>query len=203
MSKAIESAVFERRVNALFAPYTKPRGSPGAVVGVMRGGEIGSCKGFGAASIELGVPIRPDTRFRIASVSKQFDSSPDAGAEGKLKLSDPPHKYLPELPPLPVTIDQMMRNSSGLPDFLELLRLGGHGLDKPARPEDLFDACTRNRHLNFAPSSRYIYSKHQFPAARPDRRKACGQEAGRGPGRTDLQARSAWRRPLWSPRSTP
>ena len=37
MSKTIESALFERRVTALFAPYTKP-GSPGAVVGVMRGG---------------------------------------------------------------------------------------------------------------------------------------------------------------------
>lgn len=120
MSKAIESAVFERRVNALFAPYTKP-GSPGAVVGVMRGGEIEFCKGFGLASIELGVAIRPDTRFRIASVSKQFTVTAALmlAAEGRLKLSDPPHKYLSELPPLPVTIDQMMRNSSGLPDFLK------------------------------------------------------------------------------------
>lgn len=163
MSKAIESAVFERRVTALFAPYAKP-GSPGAVVGVMRDGEVEFCKGFGLASLELGVPIRPDTRFRIASVSKQFTVTAALmlAAEGKLKLSDPPHKYLPELPPLPVTIDQMMRNSSGLPDFLELLRLGGHGLDKPARPEDLFDACTRNRHLNFAPGSRFLYSNTNF-----------------------------------------
>ncbi len=163
MSKAIESAVFERRVTALFAPYAKP-GSPGAVVGVMRGGEVEFCKGFGLASIELGVPIRPDTRFRIASVSKQFTVTAALmlAAEGKLKLSDPPHKYLPDLAPLPVTIDQMMRNSSGLPDFLELLRLGGHGLDRPARPEDLFDACTRNRHLNFAPGSRFLYSNTNF-----------------------------------------
>jgi len=163
MSKAIESAVFERRVAALFSPYSKP-GSPGAVVGVMRGGEIAYCRGFGLASIELGVPIRPDTRFRIASVSKQFTVTAALmlAAEGKLKLSDPPHKYLPELAPLPVTIDQMMRNSSGLPDFLELLRLGGHGLDRPARPEDLFDACTRNRHLNFSAGSRFLYSNTNF-----------------------------------------
>jgi D-aminopeptidase len=163
MSKAIESAVFERRVTALFSPYIKPV-SPGAVVGVMRGGEIEFCKGFGLASLELQVPIRPDTRFRIASVSKQFTVTAALmlAAEGKLKLSDPPNKYLPELPPLPVTIDQMMRNSSGLPDFLELLRLGGHGLDKPARPEDLFEACARNRHLNFAPGSRFLYSNTNF-----------------------------------------
>ena len=163
MSKSIGSVALERRVDALFSRYTRP-GSPGAVAAVMRGGEIELCKGYGLASIELGVPIGPKTRFRIASVSKQFTTSAVLmlAAEDKLKLSDPPHKYLKELKPLPVTIDQMMRNSSGLPDFLELLRLGGHSLDKPARPEDLLAACARNSHLNFAPGSRFLYSNSNF-----------------------------------------
>lgn len=163
MSRTIDSLALERRVDALFARYTQP-GSPGAVVGVMRGGTIELCKGYGLASIELGVPIGPRTRFRIASVSKQFTVTAALmlAAEGKLDLSDPPHKYLKELAPLPVTIDQMMRNASGLPDFLELLRLGGHGLDKPARPADLFAACVLNRHLNFAPGSRFLYSNSNF-----------------------------------------
>jgi D-aminopeptidase len=163
MLKSIGSVALERRVDALFSPYTSP-GSPGAVVAVMRGGDIELCKGYGLASIELGVPIEPRTRFRIASVSKQFTVSAALmlADEGKLKLSDPPHKYLGDLRPLPVTIDQMMRNSSGLPDFLELLRLGGHGLDKPARPQDLLAACVRNNHLNFAPGSRFLYSNTNF-----------------------------------------
>jgi CubicO group peptidase (beta-lactamase class C family) len=163
MSKSIGSVALERRVDALFSRYTRP-GSPGAVVGVMRGGDIELCKGYGLASIELGVPIQPRTRFRIASVSKQFTASAALmlAEEGKLKLSDPPHKYLGDLKPLAVTIDQMMRNASGLPDFLELLRLGGHGLDKPARPQDLFAACVRNNHLNFAPGSRFLYSNTNF-----------------------------------------
>ncbi len=163
MPKSIASIALERRIDALFAPYTKP-GSPGAVAAVMRDGEIEVCKGYGLASIELGVPITPKTRFRIASVSKQFTVTVALmlAAEGKLKLSDPPHRYLKELKPLPVTIDQMMRNSSGLPDFLELLRLGGHGLDKPARAEDLLAAASRNGHLNFAPGSRFLYSNTNF-----------------------------------------
>jgi CubicO group peptidase (beta-lactamase class C family) len=164
MSKAIESAVFERRVTALFAPYSKP-GSPGAVVGVMRGGEVEFCKGFGLASIELGVPIRPDTRFRIASVSKQFTVTAALMlvAEGKLKLSDPPHKYLPELPPLPVSIDQMMRNSSGLPDFLELLRLGGHGLDRPAPGPRTCSMPARATGTSTSPrAARFLYSNTNF-----------------------------------------
>ena len=135
MSKSIATIALERRVDALFARYTKP-GSPGAVVAVMREGEIEICKGYGLASIELGVPIGPRTRFRIASVSKQFTVTAALmlAAEGKLDARRRRRtSTCKELKPLPVTVDQMMRNSSGLPDFLELLRLGGHGLDKPVR----------------------------------------------------------------------
>ncbi|WP_395712102.1 serine hydrolase domain-containing protein [Reyranella sp.] len=162
-SPSIDSLALEHRVDALFARYTK-QGSPGAIVAVMQGGTIVLRKSYGLASIELGVPIGPHTRFRIASVSKQFTVSAALmlAAEGKLDLAAPPHEYLTELKPLPVTIDQMMRNSSGLPDFLELLRLGGHGLEKPARPEDLLAACHRNGHLNFAPGSRFLYSNTNF-----------------------------------------
>jgi D-aminopeptidase len=163
MSKSIAFLSLERRIDALFARYTRP-GSPGAVVAVAQGGEVEICKGYGLASVEHGVPITPQTRFRIASVSKQFTVTTALllAAEGELKLSDPPHKYLRELKPLPVTIDQMMRNSSGLPDFLELLRLGGHALEKPVRPQDLLAACARNGHLNFAPGSRFLYSNSNF-----------------------------------------
>jgi CubicO group peptidase (beta-lactamase class C family) len=163
MSKSIAFLSLERRIDALFARYTKP-GSPGAVVAVAQGGEVEICKGYGLASIEHNVPITPQTRFRIASVSKQFTVTTALllAAEGKLRLSDPPHKYLRELKPLPVTIDQMMRNSSGLPDFLELLRLGGHGLERPVRAADLLAAAARNGHLNFAPGSRFLYSNTNF-----------------------------------------
>ena len=163
MSKSISFLSLERRIDAMFARYTQP-GSPGAVVAVMQGGDIEICKGYGLASIELGVPIEPKTRFRIASVSKQFTVTAALllAAEGKLSLTDPPHRHLRELKPLPVTIDQMMRNSSGLPDFLELLRLGGHGLDRPARAADFLAACAHNGHLNFAAGSRFLYSNSNF-----------------------------------------
>ena len=39
MSKSITSFALERRIDALFARYTKP-GSPGAVVAVMRAGRL-------------------------------------------------------------------------------------------------------------------------------------------------------------------
>jgi len=90
MSKSIAFLSLERRIDALFARYTRP-GSPGAVVAVMQGGAVEICKGYGLASIEHNVPITPQTRFRIASVSKQFTVTTALllAAEGKLKLSDP------------------------------------------------------------------------------------------------------------------
>src|SRR5258708_6442628 len=112
MSQSIAAVALEHRVDALFSRYTKP-GSPGAVVAVMRGNTVEVCKGYGLASIELGVPIGPATRFRIASVSKQFTVTAALmlAAEGKLKLADPPHKYLPELAPLPAAeIDAVTPN---------------------------------------------------------------------------------------------
>src|ERR1044072_2564521 len=110
MSKSNAFLSLERRIDAMFARYTKP-GPPGADVAGPPGSEAGTCKGYGLASLEHGVPIAPQTRFRIASVSKQFTVTTALllAAEGKLSLSDPPHKYLRELKPLPVTIDQMMR----------------------------------------------------------------------------------------------
>ena len=81
MAKPVDSLSLERRVDALFAKYTLP-GSPGAVVAVTRAGHLELCKGYGLASIEHGVPITPRTRFRIASVSKQFTVTADADSDG-------------------------------------------------------------------------------------------------------------------------
>ena len=62
MSKPVDSLSLERRVDALFSRYSQP-GSPGAVVAVMRDAHVELCKGYGLASIELGVPITPRRAF--------------------------------------------------------------------------------------------------------------------------------------------
>lgn len=160
---SLDRLSLNKRIDALFAPWTVP-GSPGCVVAVAREGEVLHLAGYGLASIEHGVPIGRTTRFRIASVTKQFvvAAALMLAAEGRLDLAARPSRYLRELPDLPVSIDQMMRNSSGLPDFLELCRLGGVGLDHPVRPEDIDAVIARSRHLNFEPGSRFLYSNTNF-----------------------------------------
>lgn len=159
----LDALSLERRIDALFARWAVP-GSPGAVIGIARQGELILQKAYGLASVELGVPLAPASRFRIASVTKQFVCAAALmlAAEGRLDLAARPSAYLPALPDLPVSIDQMMRNVSGLPDFLELVRLGGAALDDPVSAADLDAAIARNRHLNFDPGSRFLYSNTNF-----------------------------------------
>jgi len=61
-----------------------------------------------------------------------------------------------------VTIGHLMHNTAGVRDMLEIMRLGGVDLSMPVAPEDLMAGICRQRTLNFAPGSRYLYSNSNF-----------------------------------------
>src|SRR5215217_8589287 len=46
--------------------------TPGAVVGVIKGGKLAFVKGYGAADLTYGMPFTPETPTNIGSSSKQF-----------------------------------------------------------------------------------------------------------------------------------
>ena len=48
---------------------------PGVALAVVKDGKIVKAEGYGIANIELNVPVRADTVFKIGSVSKQFISA--------------------------------------------------------------------------------------------------------------------------------
>ncbi|MFY8116367.1 MAG: serine hydrolase domain-containing protein [Roseateles sp.] len=152
-------------IDALFADAAG-RPAPGCVLGVWREGEPSWMRAYGLASLELGVPLQTDSRLRIASVSKQFTVAAALLLErqGLLSQQDDIRQHLPELPELPqvVRVGHLMRNTSGLPDVLELLRLGGVGLDQRVDRGQLLQALQRNRHLNFEPGSRFLYCNSGF-----------------------------------------
>lgn len=56
------------RIDAVFAQFDKPD-SPGCALAVIDHGTIAYQRGYGRASLELGVPITPQTVFDVASVS--------------------------------------------------------------------------------------------------------------------------------------
>ncbi len=153
----------DRRLETLLTPFS---GGPGATIGVFRDGEVLAHASSGLASLELGVPIGKATRFRIASVSKQFTCAAvlRLAEAGRLSLDDEARTWLPELPnyATSLTIAHLLHNSAGVRDMLQLMALGGAGLAQPLRREALFEAICRQSALNFAPDTGYLYSNSNF-----------------------------------------
>ena len=132
-----------QQVDRLFAGYDKSN-SPGCSVGVIRDGEFVERKSYGAASLELGVPLTPQSVFYMASVSKQFTAASVvlAAEQGYLSLDDNIRKFIPELPDYghPITLRQMLHQTSGLRDFLSLVYLSGHNIADLDSPEETLKA---------------------------------------------------------------
>ncbi|MGH7152952.1 MAG: serine hydrolase domain-containing protein, partial [Acetobacteraceae bacterium] len=155
----------KRIVERLLAPWDRP-GGPGMTLGLVVDDALAVHHSTGLASIELDVPIGPGTTFRIASVSKQFTCAAILllAADGKLRVTDPVGDWLPGLPDIyrRITLDHLMRNTSGIRDMLEIMRAGGVDLSQPCTQEDLLDGVCRQRALNFVPGSRFLYSNSNF-----------------------------------------
>lgn len=152
-------------VDEVFADLTNA-GSPGCALGVFRDGKIIYEKGYGLANIEENVPINPQTVFDIGSTSKQFTASSILLLEkqGKLSVNDEVRKYVPELGETArgVTILHMLNHTSGLRDYLALMDLAGTAIDGVTTDEDALALIARQKALNFAPGSEWLYSNTGF-----------------------------------------
>jgi CubicO group peptidase (beta-lactamase class C family) len=152
-------------VDEVFADFTKA-GSPGCAVAVYRNGRISYSKGYGLANVEEDVPIAPNSVFDIGSTSKQFTAASILLLEkqGKLFLNDDIRKYIPELPDpgQKITILHLLNHTSGLRDYLTLMHLAGVNTDGVTTDEDALQIIARQKALNFAPGSDWLYSNTGF-----------------------------------------
>src|SRR5216684_1951974 len=152
-------------VDEVFADLAKP-GSPGCALGVYRDGKIIYAKGYGLANIEENVPINPQSVFDIGSTSKQFTAASILllQKQGKLAVTDDVRKYLPELPDYgqKISILQLLNHTSGLRDYLALMELAGIHTDSVTTDEDALALINRQKALNFAPGSDWLYSNTGF-----------------------------------------
>ena len=136
--------------------------SPGCALSVMKGGQIVYKCGYGMADLDQDIPIRPDTVFHVASVSKQFTATAIVllAQEGKLSLDDEVRKYVPELPDfgVPITLRHLIHHTSGLRDQWALLGLAGwrYSLDL-ITDDDVLQVMARQKAMNFQPGEEHLY----------------------------------------------
>ena len=159
------AATREARIDRLFARWTGP-GRPGAAVAVAERGAVALRRFYGQASLEHAIPIDGDTAFRIGSISKHFSAllALTLADEGRLRLEDEIHRYVPELPRYerPVTLAHLLSNTSGVHDFLELLTASGAGVFRPVPWAESFRLVMRQRTLNCRPGEEFVYSAGGF-----------------------------------------
>ncbi|AYV45047.1 serine hydrolase [Caulobacter flavus] len=146
----------------------------GAVVLVARDGRLVYHRAAGLADREAKAPMRENTVFRLASVTKPFVSAAimRLAEEGKLSLADPVTKWLPDFKPTladgstpTITLGQLLSHTAGLTYGLAekadhpYHQLGvSDGLDISGLTLDEDVARIGKGPLAFAPGSAWRYS---------------------------------------------
>src|SRR4029078_10748513 len=94
------------------------RGQLNGVVLVAEKGRIVVERSFGTADFARKTPLRTDSVFELASVTKPITAFAIMllAERGKLSYDDPLTKYFPELPYPKGTIRNMLTHTSGLPE---------------------------------------------------------------------------------------
>src|SRR5688500_8574555 len=101
-----------------------PPGGPGAAVLVARDDRVLLRQAYGAASVELGVPLRPEHVFRIGSITKQFTAVAVLLLvdEGRVALEDDITRHLADYPSHGhrITIEHLLTHTSGIRSYTSL-----------------------------------------------------------------------------------
>jgi CubicO group peptidase (beta-lactamase class C family) len=132
---------------------------PGASLLVIKDGRAVIRRSYGYANLEKQIEATPATRYRLASVTKQFTAAGILllSQDGKLRLSDPIRKWLPELPPTDagITIHDLLDHTSGLIDYESLIPAT---TTEQINDDDVLRMIASQHRLYFTPGSAHRYS---------------------------------------------
>src|SRR5438128_4938126 len=131
---------FETFLDALIPSQLQNRNVAGAVVSVVKDGNVLFQKGYGYADVEAKRPVLPDqTLFRPGSISKLFTATAvmQLVEQGKLDLDRDVNDYLdfpiPKTYPEPITLRQLLTHTGGFEETLKNLFVAHESDMKPLR----------------------------------------------------------------------
>ncbi len=156
--------------------------SPGGAVRAWRDGRTLFSKTYGMANLAYGLPFEEDTRTNIGSTSKQFTAFAVMlqAERGLLSLEDDIRKHIPELPEFEHTIQvkHLVTHTSGLREFLNLLRMTGRRLDHGdwIDRSELVDIVQRQPALQNEPGGEWNYNNTAFGLAAVIVERTSGQD---------------------------
>lgn len=150
---------FRARADARMKSFVERDKFSGSVL-VARGGKVLFEKGYGLANREWATPNSPLTKFRIASLTKQFTAAAILilQEQGKLKVTDAISGYVADLPPewRRITIHQLLTHTSGLPEYTSPPEIEKTFNLTGASPEQLL-GLVKQLPMVFAPGTKLVY----------------------------------------------
>ncbi|MCE3259944.1 MAG: Beta-lactamase [Bacteroidetes bacterium] len=166
------------RIDSIFKIYAAKNHFNGSVL-VAKKDKILLSKGYGMANFSYEIPNSPSTKFKLASVSKQFTALSILMLEekGKLSLDDKLTKFIPDYPNGDkVTVHHLLTHTSGIPNVTSL-PIYDTIMTQPHTQEKLI-GYTKNKALEFEPGTKFSYSNTGYILLSYIVEKVSGKEFG-------------------------
>ncbi|MFQ6041535.1 MAG: serine hydrolase [Candidatus Poribacteria bacterium] len=160
--RSIEMPAPGKLVDSIFEEATQGD-SPGAAVLVAKDGEILYQKGFGFANLEEHIPVTPDTKFRIGSITKQFTAAAilKLQEDGLLSVNDPLSKFIPDYPRGDeVTIHHLLGHTSGIHSYTSKPEFHKTVMEE-VKPEELIESFKHDE-FDFDPGEKWLYDNSGY-----------------------------------------
>ena len=172
-------APFDQLMNTLLAKY----GIPGGSIALTQNGRLVFARGYGYADPQAQIAAQPDSRYRIASLSKAITAVTvmHLVEQGSLNLDQPAFALLPDLQPpagstpdarlASITLRNLLNHTGGWDDtatgsnfdpmFNSAKICQALGVAAPASTENII-RYMRGQPLQFAPGTQYAYSNFGY-----------------------------------------
>ncbi len=151
-------------------------GVSSASIAIVKDGQIVYLQAYGDARLDPRTPARPEMRYSIGSISKQFTAVAILllQEQGKLSLDDKVAKFIPDLTRAnEVTIRQLLSHTSGYQDFWPQDYVPPLML-QPITANRILDLWAR-KPLDFDPGTKWQYSNTNYVIAGVIVEKASGK----------------------------
>lgn len=160
------AADLQKKIDDIAVQALAATGAPSASIAIVQDGWIVFAKAYGEANLEAKMPARPEMRYCIGSISKQFTSTAILmlAEKGKVSLDDPVSKFISSLTRgNEITIRELLSMTSGYQDFWPQDYVPPMMM-KPVTPRQILDRWARIP-LDFDPGSRWQYSNTNYTIA--------------------------------------
>ena len=156
----------QKKIDEIAVQALASTGAPSASLAIVRDDRIVYAKAYGLSNLETLTEARPEMRYCIGSISKQFTATAILmlAEQGKLSLDNSVSRFVPNLTRGgEVTIRELLTMTSGYQDFWPQDYVPPMMLE-PTTPQQILDRWARIP-LDFNPGAKWQYSNTNYTIA--------------------------------------